>query len=144
LFLQNLIKLIPVEIIAIFVIINGFIPTTANPISVWIVLGVLMLLVPFYVIFAMGVKKWSQVVLMTFAFPIWILATGSLPVMITLGWYDPWMMSVALSLFTLIPPMFYGKRVTVEEVPLVTATKSKAKTKVKAPVIPPKSWRECL
>lgn len=115
-FLQNLVKLIPVEIIALFAIINGFIPATANPTSVWIVLGLLTVIVPFYIVLAMGVTKWTQVVLMTVAFPIWVAAIGGFPALPAVAWFEPWMVSVGLALFTLIPPMFYGKRVTPEEI----------------------------
>lgn len=125
-FLQNLVKLIPVEIVALWAIISGFIPATATALSVWIVFGALIVLVPFYIIFAMGVRKWDQVILMTIAFPIWVFAVGGIPAL-GLFWLEPWMISVALALFTFIPPMFYGKRVEMEEP--TTATKS---TKVKS------------
>ena len=115
-FLQNLIKLIPVEIIALFAVIKGLIPETADPIAVWVVFGVMFLLVPFYVIFAMKVHKWDQVILMTFAFPIWTIAIGGMPAAgVAIAWLEPWMMSVALALFTLIPPMFYGHRIEPEK-----------------------------
>lgn len=115
-FLQNLVKLIPVEIMALFAVVNGLIPTTADPIAIWIVLGALTVLVPFYTIFAMKVTKVTQIILTTIAFPIWIIAMGGLPVTVAIGWYEPWMMSVGLALYTLIPPMIYGYRVPVEEV----------------------------
>ena len=115
-FLQNLVKLIPVEIIALFAVVKGLIPVGAEAISVWVVFGVLAVLVPFYVIFAMKINKWDQVLLMSLAFPIWAVAIGGLPSLgIDVAWLAPWMLSVALALFTLIPPMFYGKRVEIEE-----------------------------
>lgn len=123
LFLQNLVKLIPVEIIALFAIIKGLIPVTASPISVLIVFGLFVVLVPFYVIFAMKIKDWVQVMLMTVAFPVWIFAIGDLPVEFT--WFEPWMISVGLALFTLIPPMFYGTR--IKEPERVTTSNSKTK-----------------
>ena len=132
-FLQNLVKLIPVEIVALWAIISGFIPVTASTISVWIIFGALTLLVPFYVIFAMKVKKISQIVLMTLAFPIWVFAIGGLP---GISWFEPWMISVALALFTLVPPMFYGERVEVEK---TTDSKSKI-TGLKIKQV--KSWRQ--
>jgi hypothetical protein len=116
-FLENLVKLIPVEIIALWAIISGLIPASASITSIWVVFGALTLLVPFYVIFAMKIKKIDQIVLMTLAFPIWILAMGGLPVTVIFTWFEPWMMSVILALFTLVPPMFYGKRVEVIQIP---------------------------
>lgn len=113
-FLRNLVKLVPVEIVALWAIISGLIPATAAAVSIWIVFGLLVILVPFYVIFAMKVKKVDQIILMTLAFPIWVFAIGGLPVL-GITWFEPWMISVALALFTLIPPMFYGKRVTPSE-----------------------------
>ncbi len=135
LFLQNLVKLIPVEIIALFAIIKGLIPVTASPTSIMVVFGALVVLVPFYVIFAMRVKSWTQVVLMTVAFPIWIIAIGGMP--IPFNWFEPWMISVSLALFTLIPPMFYGSRIKPDEL----NTKSSTKLKKKIP-LPIRSWRE--
>jgi len=114
LFLQNLVKLIPVEIIALFAVIKGLIPETASEVSVWIVFVILFVLVPFYVIFAMKVKKWDQIILMTLAFPIWTFAIGGVPGTLGIAWFEPWMMSVLLALFTLIPPMFYGQRLVEE------------------------------
>lgn len=142
-FLQNLVKLIPMEIIAIFAVIKGLIPLTADPIAVWVVFGVLMILVPFYVIFAMKVKRWDQVVLMTLAFPIWVIAIGGLPIEMTVGWYEPWMMSVSLALFTLIPPMFVGQRVSVDEIEEKFPDKQENATSMAAMLeSKKKSWRE--
>ena len=140
-FLQNLVKLIPVEIIAIFAVIKGLIPVTAAPIAVWVVFGILTAMVPFYVIFAMKVVKWDQVILMTLAFPIWVIAIGGLPDILAIAWYEPWMISVGLALFTLIPPMIYGTRVSNDEIDEKFPDKPIEKTtnKIKSKV---KSWRE--
>jgi hypothetical protein len=136
-FLQNVVKLIPVEIIAIYAVINGLIPATAGSVAVWVVLGVLMLLVPFYVIFAIKVKRVDQIILMTIAFPIWIGAMGGFPEMASIVWYEPWMLSVALALFTLIPPMFVGQRVSVEEIEEKFPQEGTASRAIEK-----KSWRE--
>lgn len=142
LFLQNLVKLIPVEIIALFAVVKGLIPVGAEPISVWVVFGVLTVLVPFYVVFAMGVKKWDQVVLMTVAFPIWAVAIGGLPELgVAVAWLEPWMLSVALALFTLIPPMFYGKRVEVDEIEEKFPEKKPSTASVQRRKIP---WRQVV
>lgn len=145
-FLTNLVKLIPVEIIALFAIVKGLIPVTASVISVWVVFGILAVLVPFYAMFAMNVKKWDQVTLMTFAFPIWAVAIGGLPSLgLSVTWLEPWMLSVALALFTLVPPMFYNTRIetpipeketedTGKEIRM-SGTSSVKKQKIK-------SWRE--
>jgi len=132
LFLQNLVKLIPIEIIALFAIIKGLIPTTASTISVWVVLGVLVVLTPLYIVFAMKVNKVSQVILMTIALPIWILAIGGLPIDALI---EPWILSVALALFTLIPPMFYGQRIKVQNEPVNEFATNSSRKKIK-------SWRE--
>jgi len=126
LFLQNLVKLIPIEIIALFAIIKGMIPVTASPTAIWVFLGILTVMVPLYIIFAMRVTKISQIILMTLAFPIWVLAMGGFPVS---AFVEPWMLSVALALFTLVPPMFYGQRIPAKE--MTTASQRKIK-----------SWRE--
>lgn len=141
-FLKNLVKLIPVEIIALFAIIQGLIPATAAAASVWVVFGLLTLLVPFYVIFAMKVKKWDQVLLMTIAFPIWAIAIGGLPPLgLVVAWFEPWMVSVALALFTLVPPMFYGQRISENELEeKFPQSAPELTTQLRAQEI--KSWRE--
>lgn len=134
-FLQNLVKLIPVEIMALFAVVNGLIPTTADPVAIWVVLGALTLLVPFYTIFAMKVKKVTQIILTTIAFPVWVIAMGGLPVTMAVGWYEPWMMSAGLALWTIIPPMIYGYRVPTSEVEDTEPTTA-------AGMVTDKSWRE--
>ncbi len=133
-FIQNLIKLVPTEFIVLWGIIVGLIPTTAPALASWIVLGAITLLIPFYLIFSMKVKDVGQIILTTLAFPLWSMMIGGAPAM-SLTWFEPWMVSVGIAIFTFIPPMFYGKRVNPEEIPgsvPTTATRT------------PKSWREVV
>jgi len=139
-FVQNLVKLVPIEFVAMFAVIKGIIPAGTDPVAVWVVFAILAVLVPFYFIFAMKVGDFGQIILTTLAFPIWVFTVGGLPLE-ALTWYAPWMTSVALALFTLVPPMFLGQRIAVDEInklnptPESTASKTDSAARVK-------SWRQ--
>jgi len=109
-YLENLTKLIPVEIVGAFILLRNSIPQDTPSITIWALLIILLILDPLYILFAMRVKNISQILLMTLAFPIWIMCIGGIPIS-TLTWFEPWMGTIALVLFTLIPPMFYGQKV---------------------------------
>lgn len=130
-FLTNLVKLIPAEIVALYAVIQTFVPAT---LTAHLFISVpLMVLTPLYMYFAMGVKKVDQIILTSVAYVIWVFALGG-PFVFING-YEPWMAGVALALFTLVPPIIYGYRVPAEEI--TTAAKSGKKSKG-----PIKSWRE--
>ena len=141
-FLQNVVKLIPVEIMAIYAVINGLIPATADPMAIVVVLGILTIIVAFYAIFAMKIKNIIQIILMTIAFPIWIIAIGGFPVGISITWYEPWMMSVGLSLYTLIPPIIYGYRMAENDIINPALPKEDVKSTTETGAVYVKSWRE--
>lgn len=142
-FLQNIVKLIPVEIMAIYAVINGLIPVTADPMSIVVVMGILTILIPFYAKFAMKIGKVSQIILMTVAFPIWIIAIGGFPAGLSIAWYQPWMMSVGLAMYTLIPPMIYGYRAPVQDAANIKlAEPTDVPRNTDSMQVTYKSWRE--
>ena len=105
-YLENLTKLIPVEIVGAFVLLRNSVPQDTPSITIWILFIILAIINPLYIRFAMKVKKTPQILLMAIAFPIWIMCIGGIPIS-TLEWFKAWMGTIALILFTLIPPMFY-------------------------------------
>jgi len=103
-FLHAVLKLIPSEVIAVFVFVQGVMPRSLAP-----QLAVSLLLVamtPLYLRFAAGVRSRAQLVVSTVSLAVWIYALGLGPVRF-LGppFYEPWYGSVALALWTLVPSM---------------------------------------
>jgi len=128
-YLQKLVKLIPAEIIALYLTIGAFLPK--EPIAQFIVAGLCFVLTPLYLSQVVKVKNVLQVVLSTLAYAVWVFATGG--PFTTMSWYQSWMPGSLLAVFTLVVPMFFSK--TLDQVPaadpstLVTNSGSK-------------SWRE--
>lgn len=110
-FLENLVKLIPAEIVALYAVISGFVPADLTG-QLFITIP-LFLLTPFYMYFAMGIHKISQVALSTVAFVVWLFAIGG--PFVFFGWYESWMGAALLAFYTLVPPMFYGTRLPAYE-----------------------------
>ena len=104
-FLQVVLKLIPSEVIAVFVFIQGVMPRLLAPQLVVCLL--LRGMTPFYLRHAAGVRSTAQLAVSTLSLVVWIYALGQGPVrFIPSPFYEPWYGSVALALWTLVPPMF--------------------------------------
>jgi len=104
-FLTALLKLIPSEVVAVYLFVLGVLPQELAPHLV--VAGVLVALTPLYLRFAMGVRSAVQLVVSCISMLIWIYALQQGPVrFLTAPWYEPWYGSVALAIWTLVPPMF--------------------------------------
>jgi hypothetical protein len=107
-FFQLLLKLIPSEVIAVFVFIQGVMPQLLAPQLVVSLL--LVAITPLYLHAAMGVRSRAQLVVSTLSLLVWIFALGQGPVrFIPSPWYEPWYGSVALALWTLVPPMLLAR-----------------------------------
>jgi hypothetical protein len=103
-FIKALLKLIPSEIIAVFIFLQGVLPDRFVP---HLVVSLLLVgLTPLYLYTAMGVRSASQLAVSTLSMVVWIYALGQGPVQF-LGapLYEPWYGSVILAIWTLIPPM---------------------------------------
>ena len=104
-FFQVLLKLIPSEIIAVFVFIQGVMPTVFLPHL--IVSLVLVAVTPLYLSRAAGVTSRPQLVISTLSLAVWIYAMGMGPLrFVRAPYYEPWHGAVAIALWTLVPPMF--------------------------------------
>jgi hypothetical protein len=107
-FLQVLVKLIPSEVIAVFVFIQGVMPR-----QFWPHLFVALLLVaitPLYLWRASGVRSRVQLLVSTLSMVVWIYALGAGPLrFVRAPFYEPWHGGVALAVWTLVPPMFLSR-----------------------------------
>lgn len=108
-FLTAVLKLIPSEVVAVYLFLQGVLPDRLVPHLV--VAGVLVLLTPLYLRFAMGVSSAAQLVVSTLSTVIWIYALGQGPVrFLHAPLYEPWYGSAALAIWTLVPPMLLYQR----------------------------------
>jgi hypothetical protein len=103
-FLQVLLKLIPSEVIAVYVFIQGVLPRQLLPHLVMAL--VLVGLTPLYLRLATGVKSQAQLILSTLSLVVWIYAMGTGPLrFVRAPFYEPWHGAVLLAIWTLVPPM---------------------------------------
>ena len=103
-FLKALLKLIPSEIIAVFIFLQGVLPDRLIP---HLVISLLLVgITPLYLYLAMGVRSVCQLIVSTLSMVVWIYALGQGPVRyLKAPFYEPWYGSVVLAIWTLIPPM---------------------------------------
>ncbi len=115
-FIKALLKLIPSEIIAVFLFLQGVLPDQLIP---HLVIGLLLIfMTPLYLYTAMGVRSAGQLVISTLSMIVWIYALGQGPVKyLEAPLYEAWYGSVALAIWTLIPPMLLYYRKNPAEIP---------------------------
>ena len=107
-FLQVLLKLIPSEVIAVFIFVHGVMPGQFWPHFIMAV--VLIALSPLYLSRAAGVQSRAQLVLSTLSMVVWIYAMGTGPLrFVRPPYYEPWHGAVLLAVWTLVPPMFLAR-----------------------------------
>ena len=71
-FKDRLVKMIPGEVVAAYLACNTAITQfKGEHLLYWIVLGIMLFLVPFYLIRIMNVTDTTQIVIMCFAFLLW-------------------------------------------------------------------------
>jgi hypothetical protein len=104
-FIQVLLKLIPSEVIAVFIFIQGVMPYRLLPHL--IVALLLLAITPVYLSRVMGVRSRAQLIVSTLSLAVWIYAMRGGPIQfIKPPFYEPWYGAVALAVWTLIPPLF--------------------------------------
>ena len=104
-YLGRLLKLIPSEIIAAYMVIQGFIPVESAKWGLSIVSLVLLIITPFYLKYAQKVEKNTQVFVSTVSFVIWVYAIGGPFVLWNI--HQTWIASVLLLLWTTFIPQFF-------------------------------------
>jgi hypothetical protein len=107
-FLQVLLKLIPSEVIAVFIFIQGVMPRSLAPHLVVSLL--LVAITPVYLYWAGGVRSRPQLWISTLSLVVWIYAMGAGPLrFVRPPYYEPWHGAVLLAVWTLVPPMFLAR-----------------------------------
>lgn len=102
---SRLVKLTPVEPIALFLVLSSLVqstPSRAGVLLEWSIFGFLLLMTPLF-FWKVGVY-WSQAIAMMLAFCVWIFAIGG--PFSTLDWYRPWYGGLVLALFMSVLPLF--------------------------------------
>lgn len=110
-FNERLLKLIPAEIVTLYVticgLINGVDPGPGDkPKLLWIIIATMVILTPIYLAKITHVAKKEQILFTTIGFVIWVFATGS-PMPTLLGYPAEFIASIVLMLYTLFIPLFY-------------------------------------
>ena len=108
---SKLLKLIPTEIIAAYMVIHGIFQGQVIQVGEkdlthvvgWSVFAALLVLTPLYLVKIHSVKSKAQVILTTLSFPVWVYTIGG-PFKMA-GWYQPQIASCILVVWTLIIPL---------------------------------------
>jgi hypothetical protein len=131
-FLQVLLKLIPSEVIAVYVFVQGVLPGEFWP--HFIMALVLIGLTPLYLYYAAGVRSRVQLVLSTLSLMVWIYAMGTGPLrFVHPPYYEPWHGAVVLAVWTLVPPMLLTQRSSAQDLSRPAARPSRAAAKKTSP-----------
>jgi len=102
---ERLIKYIPAEIVAVFILVQGLVqelsddPVLFSRIS-WGIFILFCILTPLYLLRLQGVKKVTQLIISILAFAVWVFALGG--PFATLGWYNPLYGQILLPIFTIL------------------------------------------
>lgn len=110
-YLGKLLKLIPSEIVAAYMAIQGFVPDENAKWGLTVVAALLFIITPFYLKRVQNVEKNSQVFVSTLSFIVWVYAIGG-PFAhweMTQGEsiHEPWIASIVILLWTTFIPQFF-------------------------------------
>lgn len=103
---KKLLKLIPSEMIAAYVVVAGLIPE-GNYIWLWGTTIILLILITPYLRRFQNVINPLHYAVSSISFGVWIFAIGG--PFASMDWYESWMGSVVLIIWTLIPPLLFKK-----------------------------------
>jgi len=116
--MSRVLKHIPSEIVMVYITVDGVLRTSYNPnvwaeremlqTLLWIVLGVLTVLTPFWLNRVMRVKRPEQLFISTLSVPVWLFALGG-PFALQ-DWYQPAFGAIVLPFYTLIIPIISRSR----------------------------------
>ncbi len=101
---DKLLRLIPGEIVAAYLIITGIIPDKASIPGHIIILTIILIIIPFYLWRVQNVKNRLQIITTCIAFVIWVYSFNIGPFSY-FGLYKPWIASIVLILWTVIMPI---------------------------------------
>jgi hypothetical protein len=111
-YLGRLLKYIPAEIVGFYLVAAGLIspkPDTPNVAGLWVVfaLGFVLCVLYFWIATSRDEGKrplWSQIVLATIAYPVWVFAVGG--PFVSFSWYRSSVASVVLVFVTVLFGMY--------------------------------------
>lgn len=108
LYKDRLLKLIPSEIVAAYLVIDGLIPVEDPKAGVVLLTAsiVLLIFIPFYLKITMKVEKPVQILFTMISFVVWVYSLGG--PFAYFGLYTGYIGSVILVLWTLLIPFFYN------------------------------------
>lgn len=103
---ERVAKYIPGEVVALYVGAAGVLKTVGAEdaslvlVLYWVFFGLGLVLTPIYLarMAKAGEPKWVHLIVSTVAFVVWAYALGGLPEL--MGWYRPWIGSLALLAFS--------------------------------------------
>ena len=109
---ERLVKLIPSEIITVYITVNGLILSLAKNANLkdtllWIAIAVLIAVTPFYLSRITGVTKKSQILFSTASLIIWVFATAPPAIQGCVENDLKILASIVLTFQTLFIPLFY-------------------------------------
>ena len=113
---SRLLKLIPTEIVGVYIFISGLIPSEPKATKygnlLLIVFGLLFIINPLYLRYAADVTNKKQIWICTIGFAVWVFSLGN-PYMV-IGPdpnYSRIIGSIVLAIYTLIVPMFLSETI---------------------------------
>ncbi len=100
---DRLLKLIPSEIVAAYMVLSGIIPADRARWGTLIVSIVLLVLVPLYLWRMQNVQRTLQLIVTMVSFVVWLYSLGG--PFEPWGLYEAWIGSIVLVLWTLVIPL---------------------------------------
>ena len=104
-YVGRLLKLIPSEVVAAYLAIQGIVPEESQKWGLLVVSLVLFIITPFYLRKVQEVKQVSQVFISSLSFIVWVYCMGGPFVLFNI--HEPWIASVLLLLWTTFLPQFF-------------------------------------
>ena len=107
---SRILKYIPVEVVTVATVLDGIVRSGAKDShlesALWGIFVFGVLVTPLYLWRMQHVKKFLQLAISTGAFAVWLFAVGG-PFEL-LGWYEKWMGSALLVIYTFTIPLVGG------------------------------------
>lgn len=121
-YLGKLLKLIPSEVVAVYMAIQGFIPEENAKWGLTIVSLLLFIITPLYMRYTQRVTRSTQIVISTLSFVVWLYALGGPFTLWNVQ--QPWIASALLVLWTTFVPQFFPTTSTNETNPTTSGNQS--------------------
>jgi len=114
-YVSKIIKLIPADIISVYLAIFNIIKSNnqnpdGNPTLQWIVFGLMIIITPFYLKKVALINTTKQIVFCTVSFAVWVFSMGGpLDGQIIIGYTAQFLGAVFLPIYTLLIPLLYNQ-----------------------------------